>query len=145
MARTPNVFTDPATGLTYAWPLNHNEEGDIGKSRQMADGAPTSNIGLIPQQGAATPLILNWKGTILKRDQLVQMIAWYQLCEFHSIYVSDAAGNQYEVLISDFTAQKKPAARNPQDPVNAPTWYWTYTITMRVLRVLAGEWAGVIS
>lgn len=143
--RTPNVFTDPKTGHTYAWPINHNEEGDIGKSRQMTDGAPTSNIGLIPQQGAATPLILSWKGTILKRAQLVAMIGWYQLCEGQSIYVSDAAGNQYEVLITDFTAQRQPAARNPQDPIEAPLWYWTYTLTMRVLRVLAGEWAGVVS
>ena len=143
MTRTPNVFTDPKTGNNYAWPINHNEEGDIGKSRQMGDGAATNNIGLIPQQGAPTPLVLTWKGTILKRAQLVAMVGWYQLCDTQSIYVSDAAGNSYEVLITDFTAQRKPAAANPQDPVNAPTWYWTYTITMRVLRVIAGEWAGV--
>jgi hypothetical protein len=143
--RTPNVFTDPNTGNTYSWPTNHNEEGDIGKSRQMADGAPTSNIGLIPQQGAATPLILTWKGTILKRAQLVAMISWYQLCETQSVYVSDAAGNQYEVLITDFTAQRQRAALNPQDLASAPFWYWTYSLTMRVLRVLAGEWAGVVS
>lgn len=143
MTRVANRFTNPQTNAFYDWPINHNEEGDIGKSRQMGDGAATNDIGLIPQQGAPTPLILVWKGTILKRAQLVAMVGWYQLCDSQSIYVSDPAGNSYEVLITDFTAQRKPTIRNPQDQANAPTWYWTYTITMRVLRVLAGEWAGV--
>jgi hypothetical protein len=143
MTRIPNIFTNPVNNATYSWPINHNEENEFGKSRQMGDGAPTSSMGLIPQQGASTPMVLEWKGVILTKAHLLQMIFWYQLCESQTIYVSDAAGNKYEVLITDFTEQKKPAAFNPRDPTNAPYWTWDYTLTMRVVRVISGEWAGV--
>lgn len=143
--RTPSIFTNPATGATYLWPVNHDEEDATGKSRQMSDGAPSKNVGLIPQQGAPTPLVLSWKGKIFTKAQVEAMIAWWELCEDQSIYVTDPAGSTYEVLITDFTEQRQPVAANRWDPVNAPTWIWTYTLVMRVLNVLSGEWSGVTS
>jgi hypothetical protein len=144
MARSPNIFTDPAgVKSSYTWPLNHNEEEAVNKSRQMSDGASTDNIGLIPQQGAPTPMILSWKGSILTKAQLDAMLSWWELCESQTIYVQDFAGARYEVLITDFDPQRVAVSRNPRDPANAPTWYWTYTLTMRVLKVLSGDWLGV--
>jgi hypothetical protein len=139
--RAPNVFRDPATGVTYNWAVNHTEESSIAKSRQMADGGATDNIGLVPQQGAATPLILTWKGTFFDPEQLTEFLHFWELCEDHSIYLTDFAGDLYEVLITDFSPQRVAANRNPKFP--DLTWVWTYDITMRVLTAFSGPWVGV--
>lgn len=141
MARTPNIFANPKTGQTYRWPVNHETAEPITKSRQMADGAPTSNIGLIPQQGAATPLILQWKGKIFDPAQHDAFIQWWQLCEEQTIYLTDFKGNQYEVLITDFSPQEIACARNPRFP--DLRYYYEYTFIFRVVRVISGPWAGV--
>jgi hypothetical protein len=145
MPRSPNLFIDPAGRVAdYSWPINHTTEDQVGRSRQMADGAPTSNMGLIPQQGAATPLVLTWKGTILTKAHLQAMIDWWMLCEGQTIYVQDFAGSRYEVLITDFAPTRRAVARNPQDPTHAPYNVWDYTLTMRVVTTLSGEWTGVV-
>lgn len=139
--RSPNQWLDPAHGTFYQWPVNHNEEQPIGKSRQMADGAPTSNIGLIPQQGAATPLIRTLKGNMFDDAQHAANLHYWQLCEGQSIYFVEFNADTYEVIITDYEANKKRVARNPRFP--AKTYIWEYTVTMRVLRALSGPWAGV--
>lgn len=140
--RTPNIFQDPA-GIVpaYSWPVNHNEEQPINKSRQMADGAPTSNIGLIPQQGAATPLIFQWKGSIFDPAQHDAFIQWWELCEEQTIYLTDYRGNQYEILITDFQPQTMAVTRNPRFP--DLTYYWEYTFIFRIIKPLSGPWRGV--
>lgn len=139
--RTPNVFINPVNGNTYEWPLNHNEESQVTKSRQMSDGAATDNIGLIPQQGAPSPLIFEWKGTILDPNQFNAMIAWWKLCENQTIWLSDFAGDTYEVLITDFLPIRTAVANNLRAP--GKPWIWTYTLTFRVLTVFSGPWMGV--
>lgn len=142
MSRLPNIFRDPkGVRPQYAWQINHSEEQPVSKSRQMGDGAPTSNVGLIPQQGPATPIIFQWKGTIFDIGQLTEMLAWWQLCETQSIYLIDFSGAEYEVIIEDFAQNRKGVARNPRD-VTRP-WIWEYTINMRILHVYSGEWFGV--
>jgi hypothetical protein len=143
MTRVANLFTNPVDASTFAWPINHNEEQPVGKSRQMADGAPTSNIGMIPQQGSATPLVMQWKGTILTKAHHVAMLQWWQICEGHSIYLTDFVGSQYEILITDYQPQRKAVAQNRNDTTNMPTWIIEYTFTFRVLRVISGPWVGV--
>lgn len=140
--RVANQFVDPKGHLaTYHWPLNHSEETQVTKSRQMADGATTDDIGLIPQQGAPAPLIFEWKGTILDPAQLAAMLQWWALCETQTIHLIDFATDAYEVLITDFLPTRKAVAVN-QRAANKP-WIWEYTITFRVLAVLAGPWLGV--
>ena len=107
----------------------------------MVDGAQTDNIGLIPQQGSATPLILQWTGSFFDPAQLSAFLAWWQLCESQSVYLTDFSGDEYEVLITDFVPQRKIAMRNPRFP--DLTWTWDYTITFRVLRAISGPWVGV--
>lgn len=143
MARIPNVFTDPLTGAQYAWPINHDTEESVGKKRGISHSAPTGLIGLNRQQADSSPLVLKWKGTILTRSQVVNMIAWWQICESRSIYIQDFEGNKYEVIIIDFQPQRVRVARNLRDLVNMPLHIVQYSIEMEVLNILAGVWAGV--
>ena len=139
MAR--NVFYDPSTGESYAWLINHSDEDETGRDRQVTTEANTGNVGLVKQQGELTPLILRYSGTILHTSQLVEMLRWYTKCETRSIYFTDFAGDSYEVTITSFHPKRLRTLRNPRDG-SAPLWYWTYTIEMMVLAVRLGAWVG---
>lgn len=136
-------FTNPKNSESYEFDIGHNAEEPTAKTRQITNSANTANTGLIPQQGAVQPLLLKYSGTILKASQHKEMWRWYQLCETQTIYFTDYAGNEYEVMITDFAPRRQPTARNPRDPKNAPLHYWTYTITMQVIRVRSGELEGL--
>lgn len=149
--RLPNIFTDPAgvgpldlngdplcPGGVYTWSINHTEEEEVQNSRQMADGAPTSDIGLMPQQGTPYSLVFQWKGTIFNPLDKFVMDAWYGLCNSQSIYLTDFTGARYEVLITDWDVQRKGVAANKRGG-NIP-WLYSYTIIIRVLNVIAGDW-----
>ena len=140
MAR--NIFSNPSTGDVYAWAINHTEEEEGGRDRNIDFEANTGNVGLVKQQGELTPLTFSYSGTILTRAQLVEMNRWFKLCEEQTIYFTDFAGDQYEVLIDSFKPLRKRASRNPRGGAEAPYWYWTYTIKLTVLRVIGGTWAG---
>lgn len=142
--RTPNQFIDPATGNTYSWPVNHNEEGEFGRSRSMQRTAPSkSGIGLGRQQGEDSPMILQLKGVILHKAQRDAMIAWYALCESQTIYFQDFSGDKYEVIITSFKPTRRGVARNHADLANMPLWVYDYTLEMEVITTLAGAWTGV--
>lgn len=139
--RQPNQFIDPAgVKPTYAWTINHSEEEEVQNSRQVAHGAPTSDIGLIPQQGVEYPLVFQWKGTLFTQADKDEMDSWYALCQNQSIYLTDFDGNQYEILISDWNVQRVGVAANKRGGV---PWLWKYTITIQVLTVLSGDWSQV--
>lgn len=138
-ARIPNQFIDPnGVAPTYAWTINHEEEEEVQNSRQMASGAPVSDIGLIPQQGAPFPLVFQWKGTLFTQGDKDIMDAWFALCETQSIYLTDFTGSAYEILITDWNVQRVGVAWNRRGQV---PWLWKYTIIIRVLTVLEGDWA----
>lgn len=139
MAR--NRFEDPAGSLTaYDWRINHSEEDEGGQSRQVEHTANTGQTGLVRQQGASDPLTLNYKGTILHKAQVVEMLKWYEACRTRTIYFQDFAGDRYEVLITSFKPTRLRAAKNNAD-TDAPLWYWKYTITMEVVTILSGTYA----
>jgi hypothetical protein len=135
-----NVFTNPANGQTYVWPINHDAEEAFGKTREIEHTAPTSGIGLLRQQGDDQPLVIKLAGTILTKAQRDAMVAWYELCEGQTIYWTDFAGESYEVLITEFSPIRKRAARNMRDPVGAPLWFWTYSLSMEVITTRVGVW-----
>lgn len=143
MARVANRFTNPVTGGFYDWILNHNEEEASGLERTIEHTAPTDGIGLIRQQGEEGPMVLQYRGSILQESQISTFRAWYNLCRSQTIYFRDFNGDEYEVLITSFKPQRKRVVRNPRDPVNAPMHTWTYEMSMEVLRVISGPWAGV--
>lgn len=137
--RQPNTFIDPAgVKATYQWTINHSDEEEVQNSRQIAHGAPTSDIGLIPQQGEPYPLVFQWTGTLFTQSDKNEMDSWYALCEDQSIYLQDFDGNQYEIIISDWNVKRKPVAWNHRGQV---PWLWTYTIIIQVLTVLSGDWS----
>jgi hypothetical protein len=141
--RSPNIFTNPAApGDVYQWAINHSEEEESGRDRQIETRANTGNVGLVRQQGEMTPLLLRYTGTILEKAQLDEMLRWFRLCETQTIYFTDFAGDSYEVQISSFKPTRVRAMRNTRGLATNPLHYWRYTIEMHVLRVLAGSYTG---
>lgn len=138
-----NRFTNPANGDIYDWAINHKSEDAAGRSRAISHDAPTENRGLIRQVGAESPFVFTWQGTILARAQLIEMIGWYRLCRTQTIYLTDFAGDQYEVVISGFVPTRRRVLRNGRDFANAPYNVWDYSITIEVIAVRAGVWAGI--
>ncbi|GAC1522418.1 MAG: hypothetical protein NVS3B1_07760 [Marmoricola sp.] len=146
MARRANLFVDPnGVRANYSWPVNHHTEEPTGKHRNIRYSAPTAHVGLVKHLGDTDPLILRWKGSIFTRAQLVEMLKWFALCEQQTIYLTDFAGDAYEVLIVHFDPVRVALGGNPRDPVNAPNWKWEYTIEFTIIQMIAGTWfeAGV--
>lgn len=141
MAR--NIFTDPATAKTYSWQINHSEEQEFGKRRNVSHGALTNGTGLVRQQSDDSPLILQLKGTIFHLVQFEEMIAWWKLCEKQTINFKDFSGDEYEVIITEFLPVRERTVKNPRDYANVPYWFWKYDITMEVVRIISGTWQGV--
>lgn len=146
MAINRNIFKDPAgVQPDFAWPFNHSEESEGGKTRNIAYGANTANTGFVRQQSDDRPIGFGFSGAILERSHLEQMIAWYALCDSQTIYFEDFAGDEYEVIISSFKPTRLRTIRNPRDLANAPYWYWRYEITLDVVRVISGPWTAVLT
>lgn len=140
MAR--NIFIDPAGDRDdYSWAINHSEEQEFGQARNIEHGANTADTGYVRQQSDNGPMILRFSGTILTRAQIVEMIAWYRLCEEQTIHFEDFTGDRYEVIITAFRPTRHRTIRNPRDLANAPYWFWRYEIEMDVVRVIESVWA----
>lgn len=140
-----DTFINPQNGEKYEWAIGHKEEEPTSKTRQITESANTANTGLVKQQGDVQPLILKYLGTILHASQHTEFWRWFQLCETQTIFFQDYNGNEYEVMITDFAPKRQATIRNPRDFKNAPFHYWTYSITMEVIRVIKGELAGLTS
>lgn len=138
MAR--NRFVNPANGAVYNWQINHTEEDQQGKTRNITRTATTAGIGVIRQQGDDGQLILKLSGTILHRAQYQAFWQWYQLCNTQTIYFYDFDDQGYEVQITSFQYARKRTLRNPRDP-SAAHHYWTYTMELEVYKVLGGDLA----
>lgn len=136
-----NKFTNPATGLEYSWDMNHETEEATGKTRNISRAANTGLTGAVKQQGDDGPLILNYSGKIMKRSQLQQFWAWYELCESQTIIFTDYDGQSYEVQITSFLPTRvRKLSFTGRDP-SLPHHYYTYTMTMGVYRLISGDMA----
>jgi len=138
-----DTFIDPLTGFEYQWKIGHDEESAVGKSRPINHSGNTAGTGLIRQQGEPGPLTLKYSGKILHLSQYKEMWRFYQLCESQTIYYKDFFGEEFEVVITQFEPVRKPTVKNPKDFANVPLHYWTYTITMEVVKVRAGALVGL--
>jgi len=140
--RLPNIFHDPAGRRSdYHWTINHSDETEVPRSYQMGNGAPTGNIGLLPQQGQPLPIVFQWKGTALTQEQVTELQQWFTLCgggipgaPAQSIYLTDFMGEEFEVLITDLGITRKGVAWNRRGGVPL---IWEYTISMRVLSIIS--------
>lgn len=144
MTRIANRFTNPQTADTYDWEINHSEEEELGKKRNITHGARTSGTGLVKVQGDDEPLIWRLSGSILSEDQLSEMWTWFELCRTQTIYFRDFTGtDEYEVIITDFQPRRERTIRNPRDSANAPYHTWKYTMEMEIIAVRAGPLDGL--
>lgn len=142
-----NRFENPANGEIYQWPVNHDEEEEMGRARTISRSATTGNVGMVRQQGEDGPLILKWRGKILHRSQFQAMWRWFEISRTQTIWVADFDGNRYEVQITAFTPKRvRKLSNHGRDKVNTPWHYWEYGIEMEVIKVLWGDLvvAGVI-
>jgi hypothetical protein len=141
MARSPNRFTDPETGVFYDWQINHLEEEEAGFRRSIQHSASTNGVGgLVWQQGDDEPIVFNYRGTILDPAQHAQFVAYSNLCKDHTIIFRDFAGDEYEVLMT-YTPRRESVMRNPRGGTIAPYHIWRYTMTLQVIQALSGTWA----
>lgn len=138
-----NRFTNPATGVTWTWPIGHSDEQPTTKTRSIQRTANTAVVGAVRQQGDDGPIILKFSGTILQRVQLQQFWAWYALGKTQSIFFYDFDDQGYEVLITELSVtRKRKLSHTGRDP-SMPFHFYTYDITMEVLSVLQGDMVGV--
>lgn len=145
MIRVPNTFYDPATGASYPWPINHETEEGFGQERAITTEANTANTGLVRVQGDRQPMQLRLSGKMLTRAQRDAFWDWFNRCETRTIHYSDVEGNTFEVQITAYNPVRVRAERNLRDLVNAPTWIYTYTMAMDVIRVVSGPLAGLVA
>jgi hypothetical protein len=140
-----NKFIDPAGNRAqYNWSVNHDEEDDFGKTRNIDHAANTGNTGLVRQQSDDSPMLIHVRGTILHRAQVLEMIAWWDLSEGQTVYFEDFTGDQFEVLITSFRPTRQRTIKNPRDFANAPYWIWKYELEMEVVKFLTPNiWSGV--
>lgn len=144
MSRVANVFTNPATSETYPWPINHETEDQFGQERSVSTTANTSNLGLVRVQGDRQPMAISLTGKILTRAQRDAFWHWFRLSETQTIYYTDVEGNTFEVQMVAYNPVRVRAQKNMRDPVNAPTWIYTYTMKLDVYRVISGPLAGLV-
>lgn len=133
-----NTFHDPGSVLAdYTWDIGHHEEQDAGRDLPVSEVANIANTQVILTQGDLSPVKFSYSGSILKREQLVEMWRWLALCQHQTIHFTDFAGDRYEVTITAFKPVRHPG-RNLRGGAGAPLWYWTYTIEMAVITAIAG-------
>lgn len=136
-----NRFTNPANGDHYDWSVNHSDEEPTGKARNISRTANTGNVGAVRQQGDDGATVLTFSGKINTRAQLQQFWAWYVLSKTQTIYLTDYDGQEYEVLITAFQPKRVRKLMSVSRDPGMPYHYYTYTITMEVLRFIAGDMA----
>lgn len=133
-----NRFTNPANGDFYDWVLNHSDEEESGHTTTVNRTANTGGTGLVRQQGDDGPWLLRYTGTILDRSQHQAMMRWKQISRGQTIYFKDYDGQEYEVVINQYTARRVRVLRNRRDP-SMPFHRFEYTIEMEVVRFIAGD------
>lgn len=137
-----NTFYNPRNGEVYDWHINHSEEAQFGKTRQINNGANTGYAGLIMQQGDDEPMVLELSGTILHLAQHQAFVRWFAICRDQSIHFIDFAADRYVVIITAYNPVRQRTLSNPRDD-SMRLHYYTYTLRMQVLEFIAGPWVGV--
>lgn len=143
-ARLSQKFVNPSNGDEYLWPVNHFTEEGAGVQRTVTKGANTASTGLVRQQADDQPFTFQLGGTIFSPAQLEAFKEWYILCKTQTIYFYKFDGDKYEVTITDFKPSQKYTVKNPKS-ADAPLWYWTYTMSLDVVRVIEGVWEGIVT
>lgn len=132
-----NYFTNPANSVDYVWTVNHDEEQEFGKSRNIDRTGRSGNTGLVRQQGDDGPLIMTLSGRIVHRAQYVMMWQIFELCRTQTVYFTDFDGQSFEVLVTEFRPLRR-RGKTSKDP-STPRHFWEYTMTLDIIRVISGD------
>lgn len=132
---------DSPTQNPYPFKVNHLEEDGFGKTRTISHTGTTAANRQVRQQAAPDPMTFTLTGSILHKSQHDQFIRFFNACDHNTVIFTDFEGNQYEVLIIDYTPTRKYTIRNPRDP-SIPLHYYSYTLKMEVVNFISGEWVG---
>jgi hypothetical protein len=136
VARSPNKFINPANGDTYEWPINHQEEEEVGSQLSIQATATSSGVGgFVLQQGAGSPAVLRYSGTILDPVQHDAFFLWTVLCQSQTIVFQDFEGAQYEVIMA-FQSRRERVAHNPRGGTRAPNHIWRFSMQMHVVQLI---------
>lgn len=132
-------FINPASGVSYSFQVNHDEEDEMGKARAITRLANTGLVGAVRQQGDDGPLLLRWSGKILHREQYRQMWAWFALSRNQTIHIEDFDGQKWEVQITSFQPKRvRKLSYSGKDP-SMPHHYYTYRLEMEVYGFISGD------
>lgn len=134
-------FINPRTGAIYDFTINHNEEDQFGRARNIEASAPTGDGPLTLQQGDDEPMVIVLKGKILDAAQHAQFISWMALGRTQTIYYRDAFGEEFEVLPTSYMPKRNRVAANPRDP-SIPWHIYEYEMRLHVIAFRAGPWVG---
>lgn len=116
---------------TYVFEINHSTEDANDRRREVQRSANTAGTGFVRQQGATSPDVKKWSGTILTQAQLDAMNAYFAACSTRTVFFRDYTGVEWEIVITGFSTTRVPTLRNPRDPTLLH--YWHYTIEFEVI------------
>lgn len=131
-----NLFTDPDTGATYTWHLNHGWDGDSNSGAENPLTWQTTTMGTpLPQFGERQPQTWTISGTILHREQHEAFLEWAEIGKDHTIFFKDFDSVEYEVFVQKYSWQRVGVSKNPQDP-DMPYNIFRYSFEFLILGIV---------
>lgn len=127
-----NAFTDPSTGSTYVWAINHSTEQRNGRSRsinemQLAASGWGPKVAPVVQQGADEPLTLELGGTC-EELQHQAFLLFYAISMSQTIVFHDGVSDSdHEARITAYQPQFQRVVRSVK---TGDTHQYTYTMTI---------------
>lgn len=143
MAYTRVGLLDPteADPAWYDWQVNYSEEDGFGRERSIQRTATTDGVGVVRQQGDTGPIVISVMGTIFHKAQHERFIRFFNRSANTTFIFRDFEGEEFEVMMTAYRPVRKRTLRNPRDP-SIPLHYYTYSMSMEVVRVISGSWLG---
>lgn len=129
-----NLLFDPASGISYAWPVNHKAVEKAERTRELAELVPTGAgwvDGVRPtiQAGDATPYTLRITGRLWDEAQLTVIQDFVRATKGHTVVFQEPSGERYEVLIEAFEPKRVAVVRAP----NGGRYVWDYALEMTTI------------
>jgi hypothetical protein len=128
-----NVLTDPATGFSYSWPVNHSAVEKAERTRTITELPPTAagwqDARPTFQQGDRTPEVLRLTGRVWDPTQISVLLAFLRASKRRTVIFEECSGDRYEVLIDSLEPQRRGVVRAP----NGGKYVWDVAIEMEVV------------
>lgn len=141
MSRVACQFHDPVGNTTYAWPVNYLSQEGPARVANVSFDSQANGLGVMATEGDISPLILSLSGTILHKAQHITFLTYFKM--ENTFRYTDEEGNEYEVTMDAYEPTKERVLWNPRD-VNMRSHKWTYKMRLRVVRIISGDYYGVV-